>query len=144
MFNQKISTPVNGTAQKSPNLNMISEGTTVKGTINSQSDVRIAGTIEGEVICKGKVIVSSTALVEGNISSIDADIAGKVKGMIKITGKIILRQTGKVSGDIFTKSLMVEEGAMLNGGIRMSKPDEESVSSTNERFTKERLRVQSV
>lgn len=135
---------MNGTAQKTPNLNMISEGTTVKGTINSQSDIRIAGAIEGEVICKGKVIISSTALIEGNISSIDADIAGKVKGMVKIAGKIILRQSAQISGDIFSKSLIVEEGALINGNLRMNKQSEESDSDSKERFTKERLRVHSV
>lgn len=123
---------------------MISEGTTMKGTINSQSDIRIAGAIEGEVISKGKVIISSTALIEGNISSIDADIAGKVKGMVKIAGKIILRQSAQISGDIFSKSLIVEEGALISGNLRMNKQSEESDSDSKERFTKERLRVHSV
>lgn len=134
---------MNGTAQKIPNLNMISEGTTVKGTINSKSDIRIAGSVEGEIICKGKVILSSSAQIEGNISSVDADIAGKVRGIIKIAGKVLLRQTAQLNGDIITKSLIIEEGAFLNGSCRMSKEDVvENVQQKG--FSKEILRVQSV
>ncbi|TVQ68252.1 MAG: polymer-forming cytoskeletal protein [Balneolaceae bacterium] len=123
MFTQKNPAPLNGTANKMPNLNMISEGTSVKGTINSKSDIRIAGRIEGEIVCKGKVIISSPAEIEGNISSIEADVAGKVRGILKITGKVTLRNTAQMIGDIITKSLVVEEGAFINGSCRMSKQD---------------------
>lgn len=120
MFNNnKPEKNVNGTSQKSPSLNMISEGTTIKGTIKSQNDIRIAGRLEGEAICKGKVIISSSADVEGNIASTDADIAGKVDGTIKVSNKLSLRQSAVVGGDIYTKVLIVEEGAQINGNCKM-------------------------
>lgn len=114
---------VNGTSQKSPSLNMISEGTKIKGTIKSQNDIRIAGRLEGEVICKGKVIVSSSAHIDGNIASVESDIAGKVDGTIKVSDKLTLRQSANVGGDIFTKVLIVEEGAQLNGNCKMGTQD---------------------
>lgn len=123
MFKNKPKTPVNGTSQKSPSLNMISEGTKIKGTIQSQNDIRIAGRLDGEAICKGKVIVSSSAHLEGDISSADADIAGKVEGTIKVSNKLTLRQSAEVSGDIYTNNLIVEEGAKLNGNCRMGAQD---------------------
>lgn len=119
MFKNKPNIPVNGTSQKSPSLNMISEGTKIKGTIQSQNDIRIAGRLDGEAICKGKVIVSSSAHLEGNISSAEADIAGKVEGTVKVSNKLTLRQTTVVGGDIFTNVLIIEEGAKLNGNCRM-------------------------
>lgn len=126
MFNNKPNNHqknVNGTNQKSPSLNMISEGTKIKGTIKSQNDIRIAGRLEGEVVCKGKVIISSTAQIDGNISSAEADIAGKVEGTIKVSNKLSLRQSAVVGGDIFTKTLIVEEGAQINGNCRMGAQD---------------------
>lgn len=110
---------VNNNAQGTPSLNMISEDTKLKGTLNSQVDLRIAGQIEGEIVCKGKVIITSTAKIDGNITSLDADIAGQVLGTIKISNKIVVRKTAKIRGDLYTKTLTVEEGAMLNGGCRM-------------------------
>ena len=110
---------VNKNAQATPSLNMISEDTKLKGMINSQTDLRIAGQIEGEIVCKGKLIITSSAKIDGNITTSDADIAGQVLGTIKVNSKLTLRKTAKVRGDIFTKSLTIEEGATLNGGCRM-------------------------
>lgn len=124
MFKNKTDNKVNGTAQKSPSLNMISEGTTIKGTIKSQNDLRIAGRLEGEAICKGKVIISSSAHIDGNIASVDADVAGKIEGTIKVSNKLSLRQTAIIGGDIYTKVLIVEEGAQINGNCRMGSQNE--------------------
>lgn len=110
---------VNNNAQGTPSLNMISEDTKLKGTLNSQADLRIAGQIEGEIVCKGKVIITSSAKIDGNITSIDADIAGQVLGSIKISNRLTLRKSAKIRGDLYTKRLTVEEGATLNGGCRM-------------------------
>lgn len=122
---------VNGTSQKSPSLNMISEGTKINGTIKSQNDIRVAGRLEGEVICKGKVIISSSAQIEGNIASAEADIAGKVDGTIKVSDKLTLRQSAIVGGDIYTKVLIVEEGAQLNGNCRMGTQQENIDGATD-------------
>lgn len=135
MFKNKPGNKVNGTSHKSPSLNMISEGTTIKGTIKSNNDIRIAGRLEGEVICKGKVIISSSAYVDGNIASTEADIAGKIEGTIKVSDKLSLRQTAIVGGDIFTKVLVVEEGAQLNGNCRMGEQDTNIDGKTDARYT---------
>lgn len=121
MFKNKSDNKVNGTTSKSPSLNMISEGTTIKGTIKSENDLRIAGRLEGEAICKGKVIISSSAHIDGNVTSVDADVAGKIEGTIKVSNKLSLRQSAIVGGDIYTQVLIVEEGAQLNGNCRMGK-----------------------
>ena len=116
---EKKSEKVKNNAQGTPSLNMISEDTKLKGTLNSQADLRIAGQIEGEIVCKGKVIITSSAKIDGNITSLDADIAGQVLGIVKISNRLVLRKTAKVRGDLYMKSLTVEEGATINGGCRM-------------------------
>lgn len=127
---------MNGTAQKSPSLNMISEGTKIKGTIKSQNDIRIAGQLEGEAFCKGKIIISSSAHIDGNISSVEADIAGKVEGIIKVSNKLTLRQTAVVGGDINTKTLIVEEGAQINGNCRMGTGNSQAVEPSDVEYAK--------
>ncbi len=112
------------TGNNLPSINMISDGTKVNGTLNTQSDIRIAGEFEGEIKAKGKIIISSTGKINGDVDAVDADIAGHLKGEIHVSNKLILRQSALVDGDIYTKSLLVEEGAQINGACRMS----ESVS----------------
>ena len=124
--NNKDTRKVNGTSSQSPALNMISEGTKLKGTLNSQNDIRIAGQIDGETNSKGKLIVTSSGKINGDAKVADADIAGKVEGTIRVTGKLNLRQTAIVNGDIYTKTLIVEEGAQINGACHMGEEVKET------------------
>jgi cytoskeletal protein CcmA (bactofilin family) len=126
MFNnnnsKKSSTTVNtnSTGNNLPSINMISEGTKLKGTLNTKNDIRIAGELEGEAKAQGKLIISSSGVVDGDVEAVDADIAGHLKGEIHVSNKLILRQSAVVDGDIYTKSLLVEEGAQINGACRMN------------------------
>ncbi|SHE39810.1 protein CcmA, bactofilin family [Fodinibius roseus] len=118
----------NNSDKNLPSVNMISEGTTLEGVLKTESDIRVAGTVDGEANAKGKVIVSSTGEIKGNIKAADADVAGKVDGEIKVTNKLILRESALVEGDIYTKTLLVEEGAQINGGFNMTEDKSNSGS----------------
>ncbi|MFH5831096.1 polymer-forming cytoskeletal protein [Halalkalibaculum sp. DA3122] len=109
----------NSTGNKMPSVNMISEGTHLKGTLKTKNDIRIAGTLEGGVKAKGKLIISSSGSIDGDIKAVDADIAGTLDGEIRVTDKLILRKSAVINGDIYAKSLLVEEGAKINGACRM-------------------------
>lgn len=136
MFNKEDGKNVNGSASQSPALNMISEGTKLKGTINSQNDIRIAGKTEGEAISKGKLIVTSSGVIEGNVKAADADIAGKVEGELRVTNKLILRQSAIIDGDIYTKTLIMEEGAQMNGSCRMGADSNNLAQSSDSDYVK--------
>ncbi len=130
MFNKENTKSTNTSSgnSKSPTLNMISEGTRISGDIESESDIRIAGNIDGEAKSNGRVIVNSSGHIEGNVKAKDADIAGKLDGEIFISGKLVLRQTAIINGDIHTKTLLVEEGAQINGTCKMGIEAEKSES----------------
>lgn len=119
----------NKSAKNLPSVNMISEGTHLKGTLETKNDIRIAGTLEGEAKAKGKVIVSSSGAVDGNIEGADADIAGKVEGEIKVTNKLVLRESAVIEGDVYTKTILAEEGAQINGSFHMSDDIESRMNS---------------
>jgi len=109
----------NSTGTNHPSVNMISEGTHLKGTLETKNDIRVAGTLEGEARADGKIIITSTGKMKGDVNAEDADIAGKLEGEIRVSNKLILRQSAVIDGDIFTKSMLVEEGAEINGACRM-------------------------
>lgn len=126
MFNnnnkKKKTEPMNSnkSGKNLPSVNMISEGTTLNGTIETKNDVRIAGTLDGEAKANGKIIVSSSGKVDGNIEASDADIAGRIDGEVRVTNKLILRKSAVVEGDIYTKTILAEEGSQINGSFHMS------------------------
>lgn len=136
MFNKDENKSTNGSQAQSPSLNMISEGTKLTGKLNSQSDIRIAGKIDGESISKGKLIITSTGIVQGNVKAADADIAGRIEGEIRVSNKLILRQSAIIDGDVFTKTLIVEEGAQINGACRMGEESKNLKASADSEFEK--------
>ena len=103
-----------------PQINMVSEGTVIKGSLSSNSDVRVAGKVDGEASSEGKFILASSGIIDGDIKAKDADVAGTVEGELTATNKLILRQSAVVKGDIHTKVLLVEEGARFDGACKMT------------------------
>lgn len=133
MLNSKKTSSTNSSlnANQSPAVNILSEGTKLKGDLNSQTDIRIAGIVDGEAISKGKLIVTGNGKIIGNITSSDADIAGRVEGEVKVSNKLTLRESAIIDGNIYTKTLIVEEGAQINGSCRMGS-DAQSLSQKSD------------
>lgn len=134
MFNNNKKTDqapmnANNSDKNLPSVNMISEGTRLNGTIETQNDIRIAGTLEGEATAKGKIIVSSSGKIDGDLEAVDADIAGKIDGEVKVTNKLILRKSAIVEGDIYTKTILAEEGAQINGSFHMNENIKNQIDS---------------
>lgn len=130
---KKKSDPMNSkkSGKNLPSVNMISEGTKLNGTLETKNDIRIAGTLDGEAKAEGKVIVSSTGKVDGNIEAVDADIAGNIDGEVRVTSRLILRKSAVVEGDIYTKTILAEEGAKINGSFHMSEDIENEIANNS-------------
>jgi len=94
----------------------------MQGTLRFDDPVnlRINGKFEGTLDTKGKLMVGSKADIKANITGESVSIAGEVSGNIKATKVLTLQPTAKLVGDVETPRLSVEEGAILNGQIRMS------------------------
>jgi cytoskeletal protein CcmA (bactofilin family) len=118
----------NKSGKNLPSVNMISEGTQLDGTLQTKNDIRVAGTLNGEAKADGKIIVSSSGKVDGNIEAADADIAGKIDGEVRVTNKLVLRKTAVIEGDIYTKTILAEEGSQINGSFHMSEDIERQMN----------------
>lgn len=109
--------------EKTPNGNggatLISAGTILKGDINSNSDLRIDGTIIGNVTSSSKIVIGTNGSVEGNISGNQADIVGKVTGDIKTKDLLQLRGECVVKGNVYAGKLQIEPTATFNGQCHM-------------------------
>jgi cytoskeletal protein CcmA (bactofilin family) len=94
---------------------LISAGTTLQGDISSKSDLRIDGTVVGNVSSTAKIVIGANGVVEGNINGNQADIVGKVNGNVKTKDLLQLRGDCVVNGDIQAGKLQVEPTATFNG-----------------------------
>src|SRR6187399_2490861 len=125
MFNTKKPTTTDMITEK-PNGNgggtgttLISAGTTVKGDLSSNSDLRIDGTVIGNIQSSAKIINGSSGLVEGDINGNQADIVGKVSGNVRAKELLQLRGESVVTGNLFAGKLQVEPSATFNGQCHM-------------------------
>jgi cytoskeletal protein CcmA (bactofilin family) len=87
------------------------------GRYETQHDLRVQGSISGEVVCRGLLTIEQEATARARIQSRDAHIHGRLDGDIVCTGKLILAATANVSGTIKAATLVVEEGATLSGSV---------------------------
>ena len=111
-------------------VNRLVEGTQISGDIRSESNIRIDGTVDGNVTTTAKIVIGEKGIVTGNLKSADADIEGTLHGDATINGVLILREKATVHGDIQTQRIHIEEGATFNGACRMTSiPSEKSTQS---------------
>lgn len=99
--------------------NIIGKGTSITGDIDTPGNIRIDGTLKGNVRCKQKLALGAGSLVTGNIYTQNAEIEGEVVGIIEVAEVLVLKATAVVTGDIFTSKLVVESGAKFNGSCKM-------------------------
>ena len=97
----------------------ISTGTVIKGEINSPNDIRIDGTFEGKIVCKGRVVAGEKAVIKGDIVCENVDFWGKLEGCLYVKDTLTLKDTCTVTGDLHIKRLVVELGARFNGACKM-------------------------
>jgi cytoskeletal protein CcmA (bactofilin family) len=109
---EKISANGNGTT-------LIGAGTTLKGDISSSSDLRIDGTVIGNIHSSAKIVIGANGTVEGDISGNQADIVGKVTGNIRAKELLQLRGECEVKGNLYAGKLQVEPTAIFNGQCHM-------------------------
>ena len=95
--------------------NLIGNGTTIKGDIDSTGDIRIDGHLIGSLKSNGKVVIGQTGVMEGDLNCKQAEISGVVKGNINTDELTALKSTSKVEVDLTTKQLLIEVGAQFTG-----------------------------
>jgi len=71
--------------QESPSINLIGAGTVIKGDIKSNGDIRIDGTLIGSVNSKGKLVVGTTGIIEGEVNCQNADFSGVIKATVTVS-----------------------------------------------------------
>jgi len=101
-------------------VNIIGRGTTVEGTLRSQTDVSVSGRIDGNIEVSGRVFITPEGAVEGQINAGSAEIGGRVQGEIAVKERLTLKSTAVVEGNVRTSKLVVEEGASFTGRCDMS------------------------
>ena len=99
--------------------NRIVAGTKIKGEVNSGSDFRIDGEIEGTIQTSGRLVVGRTGLIKGNVICTNADVEGTINGTLVVKSTLSLKATAVIEGEVQADKLAIEPGAVFNVTCKM-------------------------
>ncbi|MEP7148090.1 MAG: polymer-forming cytoskeletal protein [Acidobacteriota bacterium] len=98
----------------------VGHGTVLTGETSFQMMLRVDGHLTGTVTSDGgTLIVGTNGQVDANVAVGVATINGIVNGDVIATEKIQLGRTARVMGNVATPRLVIEEGAIFEGGCSM-------------------------
>lgn len=104
-------------------VTIIGAGVILEGKLTSNGNIRVDGTINGDVNASGNVTVGENGEINGEINAEVVNIGGKITGTIKSKEKTVLEAKAVLKGDLITKILVVEAGATFDGNSKMNTKD---------------------
>jgi cytoskeletal protein CcmA (bactofilin family) len=90
------------------------------GTLHVEGDLRIQGSVDGEVTATGEITVHAGGTARARISARDIVVSGAVEGTAVASGLLVLGETASIAGEVRAGRLRVDEGATLNATITMT------------------------
>ncbi len=99
----------------------IDQGSEFEGKLSFKDTVRIDGTFSGEITSDNTLIVGESGQIMATINSVCVVISGLVEGNVLASEQVVLHKTAVVNGDIQAPIVIMEEGAQLNGNVKMQK-----------------------
>ncbi|MFQ3676292.1 MAG: polymer-forming cytoskeletal protein [Endomicrobiia bacterium] len=109
--------------------NMILAGTIITGDVQCNGDIRIDGSLNGNLCTKGKVVVGTTGAIKGDINCSNCDIEGNFEGKITVNELLSFKATARFIGEIITNKLAIEPGAIFSGSCNMKDRIENQVDT---------------
>lgn len=98
----------------------IGRGIEVSGDIIFADRLQIDGKVSGKLSSEsGTLVIGEMGTVEAQLDVGICVIQGTLQGNLIARSKVEIRKTGRVHGDLITPVLLVEEGAVFNGAIKM-------------------------
>ena len=95
----------------------IGEKLSIKGEIEGEGDLELAGRFEGLIHVSGRVVVGERAEVDADISATTIVVGGKVRGNLSATGRVEILPQGVLTGNLKSGSFAAADGALVKGEI---------------------------
>ncbi len=128
--------PISGTPQdlsgQRRGTSTISTGAAISGTLRSEDPLYIEGTFDGEIFASGNVTIAVGASVNARVQAIRVTVAGSFKGSVACTDRFEALETGTIEARIFAPTLIIHDGAVINGAFEMRIEDDETLENDDD------------
>lgn len=96
-------------------VNTIDAKTRINGDITAGGNIRIDGTLVGNLNCEALLVIGPQGKIEGDVVCQKAIIEGTFTGNIVVKEELTLEATSNVSGDVKAGKMAVLGGSKVNG-----------------------------
>src|SRR5437588_11201845 len=94
-------------------------GDILEGKLIYDGSIHADGRVEGEVRVTGNIDVANGANVKALLEGSNVSLKGAVEGAVTARDKLTLGKNARLSGDVTVRRLQIDDGATLNGHVRM-------------------------
>jgi cytoskeletal protein CcmA (bactofilin family) len=96
---------------------VLGKGARLRGRIGGDGDLRVEGSISGEVAVKGQLVLAEGGEIVADVQATSVVVEGSVEGDITATDAVSIKASARVSGALKGSSISIEEGASVSGRI---------------------------
>jgi cytoskeletal protein CcmA (bactofilin family) len=105
-----------------PDVTHIGKSIVIKGDVSGGGNVYWDGELEGSVeLLDGAFTVGSEGRIRANLQARSIVVQGRVDGNLYGLESAELKKSATVVGDIYTPRIAIEDGAILEGDVRVRK-----------------------
>ena len=113
MFNKKKQPPIRS---------LIAQGSLIEGNFKFSEGLRVDGEVVGNIMARADVpsmlVVSETAVVQGELRADHIIINGSVNGPVYAAVLLELQPKARIRGDVHYVALEMHQGALIDGQLR--------------------------
>ncbi|NCO68961.1 MAG: polymer-forming cytoskeletal protein [Acidobacteria bacterium] len=104
-----------------PTLNgFLDQGCAITGEVTFVDLLRVHGRVTGTVRSDRELLVGEGGEVDGEILVGRLTVAGTVRGTVHANDRVVVHTTGRILAEVFTPTLVVDEGGMIEGQVHMT------------------------
>jgi cytoskeletal protein CcmA (bactofilin family) len=117
-----------GKKKQPPIRSLIAPGSDIQGNMKFTDGLRIDGSVHGDIRANedhpSLLVVSESALVQGEIHADHVIINGRVNGPVYASELLELQPKANIEGDVHYKALEMHQGAVISGQLKPMIPGE--------------------
>jgi cytoskeletal protein CcmA (bactofilin family) len=99
---------------------VISPNAKWKGEIVAEGSMHILGSFEGDIKVRDDLFILDDASVEATVAAGTVTVSGRYNGTLNCNSRLEVLPSGRVRGEIYAPKLVVHNGAVINGKVRMT------------------------
>jgi cytoskeletal protein CcmA (bactofilin family) len=102
-----------------PKATVLAREDSVSGKLALKGSGQVLGNFSGQIESDGDLLIGPEAHVEADIRGVRITVAGLIRGNIVAANRLKITSTGRLEGDATVGALVVQEGGVHYGVIRV-------------------------